>query len=194
VEFCTTVLLTGFEPFGTSKINPSWQAASMVAERRGDVVAVDLPYEFDWTIPALRAAIEEHRPEVVVRAAGVPSSASCTAGTAGCNHAFHGLIHLPATDFPGLRGGFVHVPFAPGQAADARPSLPIEQSATALSRYPKRASHTGLRQAMIWRARVEDLGAELSSRLARRRRVLRAHRVQCGRSARSHRDHVQMPD
>lgn len=58
---------------------------------------------------------------------------SCTAGTAGCNHAFHGLIHLSATDFPGLRGGFVHVPFAAGHAADARPSLPVEQSATALN-------------------------------------------------------------
>ena len=58
---------------------------------------------------------------------------SCTAGSAGCNHAFHGLIHLPATDFPGPGGGFVHVPFVPGQAADARPSLPVEQPATALN-------------------------------------------------------------
>lgn len=68
-----------------------------------------------------------------IRAAGVPSSVSYTAGTFGCNHAFYGLMHLLATDFPGVRGGFVHVPFSPEQAADGRPSLPVEQSATALN-------------------------------------------------------------
>jgi pyroglutamyl-peptidase len=50
-----------------------------------------------------------------------------------CNQVFYGLMHLLATDFPGLRGGFVHVPSSPDQVSDGEPSLPVEQSATALN-------------------------------------------------------------
>lgn len=60
------VLVTGFEPFGGESVNPSWQAASLVGERRDDVAAVELPCEFSRSLPALRAALEEHRPSLVV--------------------------------------------------------------------------------------------------------------------------------
>ncbi|MFF0143790.1 pyroglutamyl-peptidase [Amycolatopsis sulphurea] len=62
----TTVLLTGFAPFDGATANPSWQAASLVASRRNDTVAVELPCEFGAALPALRAAVEEYRPSLVV--------------------------------------------------------------------------------------------------------------------------------
>ncbi|MFZ6649220.1 pyroglutamyl-peptidase I [Undibacterium sp. TJN25] len=50
-------------------------------------------------------------------AAGIPASVSQTAGTYVCNHIFYGLSHLVATQFPQVRGGFVHIPYLPEQAA-----------------------------------------------------------------------------
>ncbi|ADI05125.1 Pyroglutamyl-peptidase I [Streptomyces bingchenggensis BCW-1] len=68
-----------------------------------------------------------------VRAAGIPASVSQTAGTFVCNHVFYGLAHLTATRKPALRGGFVHVPYAPEQVVDrAEPSLPTDTVARAL--------------------------------------------------------------
>ncbi|WP_370933622.1 pyroglutamyl-peptidase I [Amycolatopsis sp. cg13] len=178
-----TVLLTGFAPFAGAASNPSWQAASLAATRRTDTVAVELPCEFDASLPALRAAILAHRPELVVCAglaggrkhvtvervainlidaripdnagaqpvdvpvvaggpsayfttlpvkaavaaiesAGLPAAVSYTAGTYVCNQVFYGLMHLIATEFPALRGGFVHVP------EEAR--MPLESIARAL--------------------------------------------------------------
>ncbi|MEV5504571.1 hypothetical protein AB0M50_55120, partial [Nonomuraea fuscirosea] len=49
------------------------------------------------------------------REAGLPASVSHTAGTFVCNHVFYGLMHLIASGWPGVRGGFVHVPYLPEQ-------------------------------------------------------------------------------
>ena len=173
-----TVLLTGFAPFDGAATNPSWQAASRAAAQRTDTVAIELPCEFAAALPALRAAIGEHRPELVVctglaggrahvspervainlidaripdnagaqpidvpvvadgpsayfttlpvkaavaalQAAELPAAVSYTAGTYVCNQVFYGLMHLIATEFPGLRGGFVHVPEATVLPVDA---------------------------------------------------------------------------
>jgi pyroglutamyl-peptidase len=54
-----------------------------------------------------------------LREAGVAAAVSNTAGTFVCNHVFYALMHRLATS-PALartRGGFVHVPFTPEQAA-----------------------------------------------------------------------------
>jgi pyroglutamyl-peptidase len=57
-----------------------------------------------------------------LRDAGIPAEVSQTAGTFVCNHVFYGLMHaLRAT--PRVRGGFIHVPYAPAQAA-RRPGMP----------------------------------------------------------------------
>lgn len=64
------ILLTGFEPFGGDATNPSWAAASAAAEllraAGHDARAVEVPCDFAASGPALQAALEEHRPEVVV--------------------------------------------------------------------------------------------------------------------------------
>ena len=59
-----------------------------------------------------------------LRAAGLPASVSQTAGTFVCNHVFYGLMHhLPV----GVRGGFMHLPLLPEQAArmPGHASLPL---------------------------------------------------------------------
>ncbi|MGH3388410.1 MAG: pyroglutamyl-peptidase I [Actinomadura sp.] len=69
-----------------------------------------------------------------VRDAGLPAAVSHTAGTFLCNHVFYGLMHLIATERPGVRGGFVHVPYLPEQAtAGDRPALPAQAIAAALT-------------------------------------------------------------
>lgn len=64
--------------------------------------------------------------------AGVPASVSQTAGTFVCNHVFYRVVH-ELTARPGARGGFVHVPFTPEQAAGTRhPSMSLEAVAAGL--------------------------------------------------------------
>ncbi|MBB5206700.1 pyroglutamyl-peptidase I [Chiayiivirga flava] len=50
-------------------------------------------------------------------AAGVPAELSLTAGTYVCNAAFFALRHTLQTRWPSVRGGFIHIPWLPEQAA-----------------------------------------------------------------------------
>jgi pyroglutamyl-peptidase len=64
-----TVLVTGFDPFGGSAVNPSWQAVHalhgrMVQGRR--IVGAELPTVFGLSLQRLAALMDEHRPELVV--------------------------------------------------------------------------------------------------------------------------------
>lgn len=63
------VLVTGFEPFGGETINPSWDVAqALQGQLRGGatITAVQLPCAFAASLPALRAAIRRHRPQLVL--------------------------------------------------------------------------------------------------------------------------------
>jgi len=51
----------------------------------------------------------------------IPAAVSQTAGTFVCNHVFYGLMRTLSRR-PGVRGGFIHVPYVRGQGV---PSLPI---------------------------------------------------------------------
>jgi pyroglutamyl-peptidase len=51
------------------------------------------------------------------RAGGIPVAVSNTAGTFLCNAALYLACHFAATEFPGIRAGFIHVPLLPEQAA-----------------------------------------------------------------------------
>ena len=59
-----------------------------------------------------------------IRASGVPASVSNTAGTFVCNHLMYSLLHILASEYPGVRGGFMHVPYMSGQGT---PCLPLEE-------------------------------------------------------------------
>ena len=64
-----TVLLTGFQPFGGEQVNPSWQAVSALHGTRIEghrVVARELPVAFGASLKALRVALKETQPALVI--------------------------------------------------------------------------------------------------------------------------------
>jgi pyroglutamyl-peptidase len=71
------VLLTGFEPFGKYKENSSWAVAEKVTACGvvdAEVIAMRLPVSFAGVGAALRKAVEEYSPNVVImlgQAAGI---------------------------------------------------------------------------------------------------------------------------
>ena len=82
------------------------------------------PAAYFTTLPA-KAMVEK------IKGAGVPASVSCTAGTFVCNHLLYGVLHHIAREFPGMRGGFIHVPYLHEQVLDkpGAPSLSREDIA-----------------------------------------------------------------
>ena len=62
-----------------------------------------------------------------LREEGIPSSVSNTAGTFVCNHLFYGLMHYLQQEGAGRRGGFIHIPYLPKQAAQlpGQPSMAL---------------------------------------------------------------------
>ncbi len=81
------------------------------------VAGPDAPAAYFTTLPikAMRRALQ---------AAGLQAEVSQTAGTFVCNHVFYGLMHHLAQNRVGVRGGFIHVPWLPGQG---EPSMPLAQ-------------------------------------------------------------------
>jgi pyroglutamyl-peptidase len=82
------------------------------------------PAAYFTTLPA-KAMVKK------IKGAGVPASVSCTAGTFVCNHLLYGVLHHIAREFPGMRGGFIHVPYLHEQVLDkpGAPSLSREDIA-----------------------------------------------------------------
>jgi pyroglutamyl-peptidase len=182
------VLVTGFEPFGGERINPSWeickQLGSEVAGVRIETCLV--PCEFRRAIEGVAEAIERLHPTLVIllgqaggrdrvgvervainvddariadnagaqpidefiagngppayfatlpvkamavamRAAGVPTEVSNSAGTFVCNHLMYGVLHYLAASGQRARAGFIHVPYSEEQVLDkpATPSMAI---------------------------------------------------------------------
>jgi len=80
----------------------------------------DGPNAYFSTLPLKAMLLRLH-------AAGIPAALSHSAGTFVCNQVFFGLVHYLATHKPRARGGFVHVPYLPQQAArhDNAPSMAL---------------------------------------------------------------------
>lgn len=71
-----------------------------------------------------------------IRAVGIPASVSNTAGTFVCNHLMYGLLYTLERQYPGVRGGFMHVPFAPSQTVGRSvptPSMSIKDIAAGIA-------------------------------------------------------------
>jgi pyroglutamyl-peptidase len=81
-----------------------------------------------WSTLPIKAMVENMKRDLV------PASVSHTAGTFVCNHLFYGLAHLIATERPGMRGGFIHIPYLPEQAVryPGKPSMSLELLAKGL--------------------------------------------------------------
>lgn len=86
-------------------------------------VRAEAPAAYFATIPvkAIVAAMRE---------AGVPCHLSYTAGTYVCNSTMYELLDLCATRFPGVLGGFIHVPFATEQVLTKGASMASMELAT----------------------------------------------------------------
>ena len=70
-----------------------------------------------------------------VKKHNIPSSISYTAGTFVCNDIMYRLMHMIATEYTDIRGGFIHVPFDTAQVInrpDGTPSMPIATIAKGL--------------------------------------------------------------
>jgi pyroglutamyl-peptidase len=188
--FTMKALVTGFEPFGGDRINPSFEALTRLPTRLAGlgITTRALPVDYGAALPALRDAILTIAPDIVLsvglaggraelslervainvddaripdndgnqpidrpvvvggpaayfaslpikaavaalRLAGLPATVSNSAGTFLCNHVFYGLMHEAASGGKQFRGGFLHVPYLPSQAAQqkAMPSMALEQ-------------------------------------------------------------------
>ncbi len=183
-------LVTGFEPFGGDRVNPSFEALARLPRRLGalEIVTAALPVAYGGAIPMLRRQIAASVPDIVLctglaggrselslervainiddaripdndgsqpidrpvvcgapaayfatlpikaataalRQAGLPAAVSNSAGTFLCNHVFFGLMHEAALGGNPFRGGFLHVPYLPSQAArvSGAPAMALEQ-------------------------------------------------------------------
>ena len=113
--------------------------ADNIGQQPVDVAIVaDGPAAWFSTLPIKSMA-------AALREAGVPASVSQTAGTFVCNHVMYGLLHKLA-DKPGAKGGFIHIPYLPEQAA-AHPGAP-SMAAQTVKQALEIAIAVGLRQTM----------------------------------------------
>ena len=53
-----------------------------------------------------------------VQEKGVPAGISNSAGTYVCNHVMYVVLYEAAKNYPGMKAGFIHVPFLPEQIAE----------------------------------------------------------------------------
>lgn len=80
-----------------------------------------------------------------VREAGIPASVSQTAGTFTCNRVMYGLLHWLEQQRSPARGGFIHIPYLPEQAAlhPGAPSMAVATIVQALEIAVKVTLETG---------------------------------------------------
>ncbi|WP_130834412.1 pyroglutamyl-peptidase I [[Erwinia] mediterraneensis] len=103
---------------------PDNQGYQPVDER----IVADGPAAYFSTLP-IKAIV------AAVRDAGIPASVSQTAGTFACNHVMYGLLHRLHNSRALARGGFIHIPYLPEQAAHhpGAPSMAAENVVQALA-------------------------------------------------------------
>jgi pyroglutamyl-peptidase len=84
-------------------------------------VVRDGPAAHFATLP-IKACVAE------MRKAGLPAAVSNTAGTFVCNHIFYALMDIAQSHPIPMRGGFLHIPYVPEQAArlGGAPSMALD--------------------------------------------------------------------
>ncbi len=95
-----------------------------------EAVREDGPAAYFSSVPVKRMV-------AAIREAGVPAFLSYSAGTFVCNDILYSLLHLAARDYPAMKGGFLHVPYATEQTVDkpsGTPGMELGTIARALER------------------------------------------------------------
>ena len=133
------ILVTGFEPFSGSTLNPSQLIVAALAETQlaENLVLEVLPVEYDLDDANLADNSGETRTGQPISShgssdlattlpvdalleqlssAGIPAESSTSAGTFVCNHIFYVMQQLLAGTE--VRSGFIHVPLVPEQASE----------------------------------------------------------------------------
>ena len=184
------VLVTGFEPFGGECVNPSFEAVKLLPNTvaEAEIIKLELPTVFSESAAAIEAAIQTHRPDIILSVGqaggrrcitpekvainladalivdnagaqpvdrplqvdgetayfatvpvkamvrnmkehGIPAEVSYTAGTFVCNAVMYNTQYLIAKKYPGIRAGFIHVPFAAEQCAGKPDGTPFMELA-----------------------------------------------------------------
>ena len=87
-------------------------------------VRADGPAAYFATLP-IKACVAE------MRKAGLPAAVSNTAGTFVCNHILYALMDIIESHPAKMRGGFLHIPYVPEQAArlGGAPSMSVDDIA-----------------------------------------------------------------
>ena len=62
------ILITGFEPFGGEKINPSWEAVKLIPDviNGAEMIKVPVCVEYENSGVVLKSLIAEHAPDAVI--------------------------------------------------------------------------------------------------------------------------------
>ncbi|MNV77068.1 Pyrrolidone-carboxylate peptidase [compost metagenome] len=113
-----------------------------------EAIAADGPVAY-WSSLPIKAIVRD------LRAAGIPASVSNSAGTFVCNHIFYALMHALAEGGHRARGGFVHLPLLPEQAAriPGAPSMALATQVAGMQQL--------LRTALAVKADVRETGGKL---------------------------------
>jgi pyroglutamyl-peptidase len=135
-----SILVTGFEPFGGERINPSARVAEALHGRTIDaarVSAVVLPCAFDASVEALRSAIAQHRPRLVLALGQAAGRAGFSLERVAIN-----LDDAPIADNVGAQP--VDRPVVPRAAPARFTTLPIKAMVAALraAGHPADVSHS----------------------------------------------------
>lgn len=123
-----TVLLTGFAPFGGETVNPSWQAVRALDGRVVEghrVVTVELPCEFDASLPTLWHALRKTEPKVAIAVGLAGGRDGISLERVAIN-----LIDARIPDNAGAQP--IDIPVLRGGAAAFFSTLPIKASLLAL--------------------------------------------------------------
>ena len=123
-----TILLTGFDPFGGEKTNPSWDAVRVLRGRtmRGHrVVALRLPTVFGAAEDALARALEKHQPRVALCVGQAGGRAAISFERVAIN-----LVDARIEDNAGARP--VDAPVVAGAPAAYFASAPVKAMAAAV--------------------------------------------------------------
>jgi pyroglutamyl-peptidase len=122
------VLLTGFDPFGGSSLNPSTLAVRQLHRQHllgRQVVAVELPTEFGRALRVLDTWLDQLRPELVVCVGQAGGRAALSIERVAIN-----VDDAPLRDNAGAQP--VDVPVVPGGPAAYFSTLPIKAMRSAL--------------------------------------------------------------